>query len=127
MENTDHGYKKKNPFSVPDSYFDQLTDRVMQRTGKKEVKKKASFGVLVRPYIGLAAIFAGVLFMVQVILPRFMDQDRMLLKEGETITAESRQAEEDCFDTGFNPTKEEILEYLSSEMDEYELLYADLN
>ena len=40
MENFDDKYKKKNPFTVPDGYFDNLTERLMKRVGEEEKAKK---------------------------------------------------------------------------------------
>ena len=43
MENFDDKYKKKNPFTVPEGYFDELTGRITGRIEKqKEVKKSSS-------------------------------------------------------------------------------------
>ena len=35
MENFDDKYKKKNPFTVPEGYFDELTGRKTERSEKK--------------------------------------------------------------------------------------------
>ena len=35
MENFDDKYKKKNPFTVPEGYFDELTGRITGRIEKK--------------------------------------------------------------------------------------------
>ena len=57
MENFDDKYKKKNPFTVPEGYFDELTGRITGRIEKqKEVKKSSSLRGL-KPYMGLVAIF----------------------------------------------------------------------
>ena len=36
MDNLDEKYKSKNPFTVPDRYFDTLGDRVMDRIKDEE-------------------------------------------------------------------------------------------
>ena len=52
MENFDDKYKKKNPFTVPEGYFDELTGRITGRIEKqKEVKKSSSLRGL-KPYMG---------------------------------------------------------------------------
>lgn len=38
MDNLDEKYKSKNPFTVPDRYFDTLGDRVMDRIKDEEGK-----------------------------------------------------------------------------------------
>ena len=40
MDNLDEKYKSKNPFSVPDRYFDTLGDRVMDRIKDEEGKTR---------------------------------------------------------------------------------------
>ena len=48
MENFDDKYKKKNPFTVPEGYFDELTGRITGRIEKqKEVKKSSSLRGLI--------------------------------------------------------------------------------
>ena len=56
MENFDDKYKKKNPFTVPEGYFDELTGRITGGIEKqKEVKKSSSLRGL-KPYMGLVAL-----------------------------------------------------------------------
>lgn len=127
MENFDDRYRKKNPFSVPEGYFDQLNKRIGKRIEMEKHPQKVRWITLLKPYIGLVAIFLLALFIVQVILPHVVDKDRMLVKEGQSVTiVKESQTETFEFDVGFNPTNEEILEYLSTEVSDYELLYADL-
>lgn len=127
MENFDDRYRKKNPFSVPEGYFDQLDKRIGKRIEMEKHPQKVRWITLLKPYIGLVAIFLLALFIVQVILPHVVDKDRMLVKEGQSVTiVKESQTETFEFDIGFNPTNEEILEYLSTEVSDYELLYADL-
>ena len=69
MENFDDKYKKKNPFTVPEGYFDELTGRITGRIEKqKEVKKSSSLRGL-KPYMGLVAIFFLALMVVQILFP----------------------------------------------------------
>lgn len=128
MDDMDERYNKKNPFSVPPGYFEQLTDQVIDRVKKTEKPQKVRFMVLIRPYVGLAAIFLIALFVVQVILPHFIDERKMLKREnGETVVAqENVAADEVQLDSNFNPSSDEILEYLSTEVSDYELIYAEL-
>lgn len=128
MENFDGKYERKNPFSVPDHYFDRLTDEVMERVKEEKKAPKIGWVTLLKPYLGLAAVFLLALFVVQVILPHFIDDSRMLKKEGkETIISEEvSKAEVPELDSTFNPSSEEILEYLSTEVSDYDLIYAEL-
>lgn len=129
MENFDDKYKKKSPFTVPEGYFDKLTDRVVERVNQEKKPQKIRFIQIVKPYMGLAAIFLLALLVVQVIFPNFIDQNKMLLKEGETIEQTQQTATIDnevIFDSHFNPTNEEIIEYLTTEVDSYDLIYAGI-
>lgn len=125
MENFDNKYKTKNPFTVPEGYFDGLTDKVMHRLDKQEKPQKPRFIQVIKPYIGLAAIFVLALVIVQALFPLVVDKGQ-LIKRGNTeqVIQAQEVAEEDIFDSHFNPTNEEIIEYLASEVDNYELIYA---
>lgn len=127
MENREDQYRRKNPFSVPEGYFEQLTGRIQERIQEEERPQKIRAFSLIKPYLGLAAIFAIVFMIVQVLLPRVIGTSAMLEKNGDQVVTvkEPASVEEFEFDSGFNPTSDEILEYLSTEI-EYEVFYADL-
>ena len=126
MDNLDEKYKSKNPFSVPDRYFDTLGDRVMDRIKDEEGKTRetSSFQTL-KPYLGLAGLFAFAMIVVQLLVPNLVDENRMLLKNGEQANMTAQAEDENIFDTDFNPSREEIIEYLSQETDPIEFLYAE--
>lgn len=112
MDNFDGKYKKKNPFSVPDGYFDGLTDRVMKRL---EEPKKAPRLILRRSVklgLSLAAIVTLVLLVLPAVMPQLADRGQLQELDG------------DIFDSQFNPTSDEIIEYLAMEVDGVEWLYA---
>ncbi|MDR1755738.1 MAG: hypothetical protein LBR65_02105 [Culturomica sp.] len=123
MENFEDKYEKKNPFTVPEGYFDRLTEEVMERVKAERSPRRITLLNAIKPYLGLTAMFVFAWVMVQLIAPRFMDSDRMLKQETEELLSGTGEAE---LDVNFNPTGDEILEYLSDEVDDYELLYADL-
>lgn len=127
MENFDDKYKKKNPFTVPDHYFDGLTERVMKRVGEEEKAKKKGFVRFFRPYMGWAAIFVIALIVAQV-LHSVVDYQPLLKADKMTgqVAYVPESMEEDIFDSHFNPTSEEIIEYLASEVDNYELMIAGI-
>lgn len=126
MDNLDEKYKSKNPFTVPDGYFDALEDRVMSRVKENEMPKQTSLLLTLKPYLGLAALFAFAMVVVQLVLPGAVDENRMLIKKGEQPEVIASQTEdENIFDADFNPSREEIIEYLSQETDPLEFLYAE--
>ena len=127
MENLENKYKEKSPFTVPEGYFDQLTDRIMERVEEEKKPQRPRIIQMMKPYLGLAAIFVLALMIVQLVLPRFIDQNKMLMKDGEQAVQTSSSTvkeNEVVFDSHFNPTSEEIIEYLATEVDNYELMYA---
>lgn len=129
MENIDDKYKKKSPFTVPEGYFDKLTDRITERVQEEKKPQKVRFIQIVKPYMGLAAIFMLAFLVVQVVFPHFIDPNKMILKEGETVEQTQQAAATDnevIFDSYFNPTNEEIIEYLTTEVDSYDLIYAGI-
>ena len=126
MDNLDEKYKSKNPFTVPDRYFDTLGDRVMDRIKDEDGKtRKTSLIQTLNPYLGLAGLFAFAMIVVQLLVPNLVDENRMLLKGGGRAGGAARAGEENIFDADFNPSREEIIEYLSQETDPIEFLYAE--
>ena len=57
MENFDDKYKKKNPFTVPEGYFDELTGRITGRIEKQKEVKKSFFSSRVEALYGLSGYF----------------------------------------------------------------------
>ncbi len=125
MEKMDDIYKGKSPFSVPEGYWEGLTDRITEKVKKEEKPAKVTWFVLLKPYVGLAAIFVMALLIVQLVVPRFVDQSRMLKKGGAPmvdVQGNKEMEKEFEFGSEFNPTREEILDYLSSEVQNYEIM-----
>jgi hypothetical protein len=126
MDNLDEKYKSKNPFTVPDRYFDTLGDRVMDRIKDEEGKtRKTSLFQTLNPYLGLAGLFVFVMIVVRLLIPNLVDENRTRLKNGEQANLAAQTENENIFDSDFNPSREEIIEYLSQEADPIEFLYAE--
>lgn len=127
MDNFDDKYKRKNPFTVPDGYFDGLTDRIVDRVEKQKETRKPRFMQVLRPYMGVAAIFVLALLVVQVVLPLAGNQEQLVRRDStEQLARTPEMTDTDIFDSHFNPTSEEIIEYLALEVDNYELVYAGI-
>lgn len=127
MENMNEKYKEKNPFAVPDGYFDGLTERIMELTDNKKDVRKPSLLQVLRLYIGIAAMFVVMMGIMHVVVPMTMERNQTA--SGEAVahsTLEDELLEEDIFDSEFNPTSDEIIEYLAAEIDNYELILADV-
>ena len=93
-------YEQKNPFSVPEGYFDSLEDRIMIRVRKEERSRRARLLRVFKPFMGWAALVAVVVLVMVTVLP-----------------ARNEGIAETQLDADFNPTTEEILEYLAGEVD----------
>lgn len=125
MDNLDEKYKSKNPFTIPEGYFESLGDRVMERVKEEDKPKRVSVLLALKPYLGLAGLFVFAMLFVQFLLPRLVDEDRMLAKKVDQEVTIAPEEEENIFDADFNPSREEIIEYLSQEADVTEFLYAE--
>ena len=126
MDNLDEKYKSKNPFTVPDRYFDTLGDRVMDRIKDEEGEtRKTSLFQTLNPYLGLAGLFVFVMIVVRLLIPNLADENRTRLKNGEQANLAAQTENENIFDSDFSPSREEIIEYLSQEADPIEFLYAE--
>ncbi len=127
MEDMNEKYREKNPFTVPDGYFDGLTERIMDLTeNKKDVRKPRLWQVL-RPYIGVAAMFVVIMGVMHIVVPMTMESNRTSLNETVSHGAwDETLLEDDIFDSEFNPTSDEIIEYLATEIDDYELILANV-
>lgn len=118
MDDLNDKYKKKNPFAVPEGYFDALESQIMDRVEQEKHPEKMNFVRIVKPYLGMAAIFLFAIFVVQWVLPHFVDENKMLLKEGDNIVKNDENSLREIeLDEDFNPTQEEIIEYLAQEVD----------
>ena len=118
MENMDNKYKKKIPFTVPEGYFDHLPDQIMNRIEKENKVKYRTF----LPYIRWVAVF--VIGFVGVWTFLGMSSLQKISLFGINLREEK---EEIIFDSQFNPTSDEIIEYLVSEVEDYEVLVANVN
>lgn len=60
----------KNPFTVPDNYFDNIGDEIMKNLPEREYPEpvKVTMWAKVKPWIYMAAMFVGAYFMLQVLV-----------------------------------------------------------
>ena len=57
----------RRPFSVPDGYFDNLTENIMAAlpdTSNNEVRVVVTLWMRIRPYLYAAAAFTGIFFLI---------------------------------------------------------------
>ncbi|RHJ86648.1 hypothetical protein [Parabacteroides sp. AM08-6] len=116
-------FKGKNPFSVPEGYMEGLTANIMSQLPEKspqEEVKKISLMDRVRPWLYMAAVFAGLGLFFRVLVgpeDKTVKNDSLLVKtEISANKVSAVQAAED----------EEYLEYLEERYASY-ILAGDLS
>lgn len=118
MEKQENEYRQKNPFTVPAGYFESLNNRLMERVKEEKKTPTVKWTRVLRPYFGMAGVFAFAMLMLHWVLPgMFSSVER---EEEDPVEAywNSIVEEQDIeFDDDFNPTTDEIIEYLTQEMD----------
>lgn len=59
---------KKNPFTVPEGYFESFTDKLMEQLPEKESQEVLQIGMWqrIKPWIYMAAMFCGLMLSVRV-------------------------------------------------------------
>ena len=126
-ENNLDRLKGTNPFTVPEGYMEGLTERIMSQLPEKpeERAKRISLMDRVRPWLYMAAVFAGLgLFFKAIVGINGSDgstaSDSLLVRtEVPTTALDAIEAEED----------EEYLEYLEAQYANYlldeELSYSE--
>lgn len=116
-ENNLDRFKGTNPFSVPEGYMEDLTANIMSRIPEKSSveTKKISMMDRVRPWLYMAAVFAGMgLFFKALIYFNQTDEnkvtDSLLVKSNTTAsTVSAKQVNED----------QEYLEFLEKQYTGY--------
>ncbi len=60
---------KSNPFKVPDNYFAQFNESIMNRLPEKEVlpERKITMWDKTKPWVYMAAMFLGLFFMIKTV------------------------------------------------------------
>ncbi|GHU60742.1 hypothetical protein FACS1894121_1320 [Bacteroidia bacterium] len=127
MEHIDEKQEKRLPFAVPTGYFEGLEDKIQEKIIQHQAPQKKRIMSLISPYLGLAAAFVLLFSLIQVMLPLFVDTNNVW-QEKTMETADVQVSEEDAvkLDFTFDPSSEEIYEYLAVEMKDFYQLYAGL-
>ncbi len=115
----------ENPFRVPDGYFENFKDRLMDRIHQEQVNepRKSAKKINLRPFIGIAAAIAGISLAIYILLQTvsvnqnheniydiaFLEKNGIFLDE--SILVEELPLSDD-FD--LNEWDEDVLVYLAS-------------
>ncbi|WP_300727738.1 hypothetical protein [uncultured Bacteroides sp.] len=62
-------YGNKNPYKVPEGYFSEFADKLMEQLPEKEVTEtpKISAWTRMKPWVYMAAMFVGLMFTVRMV------------------------------------------------------------
>lgn len=138
----DSKYSRDNPFDVPEGYFDAIEDRIEEKIRAEENKNVYGnkFILMVKPILGLAASFALAFFLIYYpitkILPKFLtqqtDKKTEELKWNENFLSDYGSLDENSFFLALTSREDstkfasdEIIAFLTSELDDYEV-YAEI-
>lgn len=109
--------KGKSPFTVPEGYFEGLTAQVMSQLPEKSQEKEKQVSLMdrVRPWLYMAAVFAGLgLFFKAIMFVNTPDPtavpDSLLVRT---------EAPADSFATIQDEEDEEYLEYIEAQYTNY--------
>lgn len=105
----------KNPFIVPEGYFEGINDEVMSRLPKKKVIKpiKISMWARVKPWVYMAAMFVGTFFFIKLIFNNTTDNQEGSL--ARTITNQYAFSE-DKYWSNIQISEDDFYEYLEDQL-----------
>ncbi len=120
--------KTKNPFRVPENYFAQFNEEIMNLLPEKEfvAPRLVPMWDRVKPWVYMAAMFIG-LYVTINFLTQDRDNERMTAGQSateQTLTVTS-QADDNYWST-VQVTEEEFYQYLEEQMvddDYYDYMY----
>lgn len=125
-DNLEH-LKGKNPFSVPDGYMEGLTARIMSQIPEKaqeEEAKTVSLMDRMRPWLYMAAVFAGLGLFFKAVVGFVPEGDHDLADSLLVHTSVSQEAL-NLIEDDMDDEDQEYLEYLETQYADY-LLTEDL-
>lgn len=125
-ENNLEHLRGTNPFKVPEGYMEGLTDRIMSQLPEKleERAKQISLMDRVRPWLYLAAVFAGLGLFFKAIVGLESPRENLMVADSLLVRTE---IPESSWESGEGMDDEEAyLEYLEDEY-AYYLMEEDLD
>ncbi len=111
--------KTKNPFRIPDNYFAQFNQEIMDRLPEKEiiVPKTIPMWDRVKPWAYLAALFAGLYFTVNFLkqAPQDKASDTNRASTEQMFTSASDKNADNYWSTA-QITEDEFYQYLEEQL-----------
>lgn len=100
----------KNPFSVPENYFEDFSKKIAEQTAEKQV----SFFEKTKPILYFAAMFAGFILIFQLLMPFTSNKTTSMGIENNLADNQTKQIEYREFLLE-NIDEESMIEYLLAE------------
>lgn len=119
----------KNPFTVPESYFETLSDQVMSRLPDREVSHpiKVSIWTKAKPLVYMAAMFIGTYFIIQVMF-KSGDEQNMSVDRG--VIESQYISSTDNYWSNVQVSEDEFYNYLEDQLVDdgyYEYMYNQVS
>ncbi len=118
----EHGLERlkgDNPFKVPENYFSDLTERIMDQLPEREYKEEepVSLWDRLKPWLYLAAVFVGLGLFFEAIMESTRDPEAGL---SDSLLVQTEVREDSFF---ISPEDEDYYDYLE---DQYtEILFSE--
>lgn len=128
-------FPKKNPFKVPENYFDSLSENIQERIEVEENPPKRELSPILKPYLWMAASVIGFVLILKMVLnitvdPQYkIQQVSMADTQQMNITNQipvSLEENEMLWDNTIDATSDEIIDYLSEQDLDTETIIANL-
>lgn len=109
--------KTKNPFKVPENYFENFNQEIMNLLPEKEIQKPQTVSLWdkVKPWIYMAAMFAGLYFMVN-FLTKNNQKEQIVSQSNQQNLIENLTDNIDQYWSTVQITEEEFYQYLESQL-----------
>lgn len=122
MRDINDKYEDKNPFKMPDDYFDGFADKVMDKIHEKDNLKTKPSNVF-KTYFWLAATFILIFGIGKLIVPMVLDPSEKIQTQASQIFVDNTDVFDESID--FNLTDEQIIEYLAEQSIDDNYLIAE--
>lgn len=83
--------KGKNPFAVPENYFENFEDKMMEQIKQQEGDFKVPVINMVKPYLYIAASFLLLFFIGKTVVSEYSTSDDLNLSSTELTTDEEME------------------------------------
>ena len=99
----------RNPFKVPDGYFEGFTERMMNQLPEKQVERPTVISLYdrVKPWLYMAAAFAGLVFLFRFIDTSAINSSGKQSQESAAVVLPYTPSEEE--------ENDEFMEYIEEE------------